>query len=219
MQQIAQYHWKRKIPQALTLAVFVLIPASGIFRVDLATASFVVFGQQVLWSNSSLMFGLALMLATAPIITYMTIGTVWCGWACPQNTISEWANNLTKKMLGKRASVDIDETLQVAAAKNKPVNWVIFTLIFLAASLVLGVIPFLFFYPFAEAWGFVTHTSSDSISTFMQRLYYFATFLIFVDIAVVRHFFCDYICVYRIGQRIFNFLAHGRRINIRRQLQ
>ncbi len=94
-QQAAQFHWKRKITQALTLAIIVLVPASGIFRVDLATASFVVFGQPVGWSNYFLMFGLTLMLATAPIITYMTIGTVWCGWACPQNMLAEWANNLT----------------------------------------------------------------------------------------------------------------------------
>lgn len=203
MQQVAQYHWKRKITQALTLAVFVLIPASGIFRVDLATASFVVFGQQVLWSNSSLMFGLALMIATAPIITYMTIGTVWCGWACPQNMLSEWANKLTQKFLGKRASVDIDQTLQVAAAKNKAINWIILGLIFLVAAMVLAIVPFFFFFTPNEVWALITFDSSSKLATFMRRLYYFAAFLVFLDIAVIRHFFCDYICVYRIGQRIF----------------
>jgi hypothetical protein len=37
----------------------------------------------------------------------------------------------------------------------------------------------------------------------MQRLYFFTVFLIFIDIAVVRYFLCDYACLYRIGQRIF----------------
>jgi hypothetical protein len=37
----------------------------------------------------------------------------------------------------------------------------------------------------------------------MQRLYLFTVFLIFIDIAVVRYFLCDYACLYRIGQRMF----------------
>jgi hypothetical protein len=201
--EIPQYHWKRRIIQLATLFLIAVIPAVGLFRLDLTTATFSILGHEIWWSNFFFTFGLGLMIATAPIITYMTVGTVWCGWACPQNTLSEWANNMTHKFLGKRASVDIDETLQVAAAKNKPLNWVLLALIFLVAALVLGIIPFLFFYPVAEAWGFITGTSSDSISIFMQRLYFFAVFLLFINIAVIRHFFCDYICVYRIGQRIF----------------
>ncbi len=198
-----QYHWTRRAVQFATLFLIALVPAAGLFRIDLTTASFSVLGHEIWWSNFAFTFGLGIMIATAPIITYMTIGTVWCGWACPQNLLSEWANNMTHRFLGKRASVDVDQTLQVAASKNKPINWIFLALIFLGAAMVLGIVPFLFFYPFAEAWGFITHTSSDKISTFMQWLYYFAVFLIFVDIAVVRHFFCDYACVYRIGQRMF----------------
>ena len=203
MQQVEQFHWKRKLTQALTLALIILIPASGIFRIDLTTASFVVFGQQVLWSNYVLIFGLSLMIATIPIITYMTIGTVWCGWACPQNLLSEWANKLTFRFLGKRASVDIDQNLQIAAAKNKPLNWVILAITFLLAAMVLAVVPFFLFFSPAEVWGMITFDSSSQLAVFMHRLYYFAVFLLFLNIAVIRHFFCDYICVYRIGQRIF----------------
>lgn len=198
-----QYHWKRRATQFATLFLIALIPAIGLFRIDLTTATFNVLGRDIWWSNFAFTFGLGLVIATAPILTYMTIGTVWCGWACPQNLLSEWANNMTHRFLGKRASVDVDAQLQVAANKNKPLNWILLGLSFLGASIVLGAIPFLFFYPVAMVWGFVSHTSTDGIATFMQRLYYFSVFLIFVDIAVIRHFFCDYACVYRIGQRIF----------------
>jgi polyferredoxin len=203
MPAVAQFHWKRRATQLAMLLLIVLAPAAGLFRIDLTTASFNILGRDIWWSDFAFTFGLGLVIATLPIITYMTIGTVWCGWACPQNLLSEWANNLTYRLLGKRASVNVDEQLHVAASKNRPFNWLLLALIFLAAALVLGVIPFLFFYPAATAWGFVTHTSTDGIARFMQWLYYFAVFLIFVDIAVVRHFFCNHICVYRIGQRIF----------------
>jgi len=78
--------------------VIALIPATGLLRIDLATASFSILGHQIWWSNFILVSGLALIFATAPVLTYMTIGTVWCGWACPQNLLSEWANNLTHKL-------------------------------------------------------------------------------------------------------------------------
>jgi polyferredoxin len=202
--QPPKYHWKRRAVQIATLILIVLVPATGLLRIDLTTASFTVLDHPLWWSNIFFVFGLAIIVATAPIITYMTIGTIWCGWACPQNTLSEWANNLTHKLLGKRADVDIDsEGMKIAAAKNKALNWIVLGLSFFAVSLLLGIIPFLFFYPPGEVWSFVTFGSTSKISRFMQQLYFVAVFLIFLDIAVIRYFWCDYICLYRIGQRIF----------------
>jgi polyferredoxin len=203
MQQ-PKYHWKRRTFQFATIILIVLVPATGLLKIDLTTASFVVLDHQMRWSNIFFVFGLGIIIATTPIITYMTIGTIWCGWSCPQNTVSEWANNLTHKLLGKRADVDIDsEGLKVAAAKNKAVNWIALVLIFVVVSLLLGAVPFLFFYTPGEVWSFVTFSSTAGISRFMQQLYIVVTILVFMDIAVIRYFWCDYICLYRIGQRIF----------------
>lgn len=190
--------------QLATLLLIALIPAVGLFRIDLTTASFTILDRQIWWSNFTLVFGLAIIAATAPIITYMTIGTVWCGWACPQNLVSEWANSLTHKLLGKRANVNVEgDGLVVAAAKNKLLNWLILALSFLAAALVLAIIPFLFFFSPAEVWNFFDFAAGNQLSAFMRQLYFFCVFLIFVDIAVVRYFWCDYACLYRIGQKIF----------------
>jgi len=199
-----QYRWKRRIVQLATLLLIVLIPAFGLFRIDLTTASFTILDSQIGWSNFAFVFGLALLLVTVPIIIYMTLGTAWCGWACPQNLLSEWANNLTFNLLGKRASVDVSgEGLKVAAAKNKALNWMVLALAFLGAALALALIPFLFFFSFAEVWSFFSFDPAAKLSAFMQRLYFFTVFLIFIDIAVVRYFMCDYACLYRIGQKMF----------------
>lgn len=203
---LPQYRWKRRITQLAMLLLLGLIPAVGLFRIDLVTASFFILDHQIWWSNFLFVFGLALIFATVPIITYMTIGPVWCGWACPQNLLSEWANNLTYKLLGKRADVSVDgEGMKVAAAKNKIVNWLFLGAAFLAASLVLAFIPFFYFYPANEVWAIFNFSSNANakLSEFMQRLYYFTVFLIFIDIAVIRYFLCDYGCLYRIGQRMF----------------
>jgi polyferredoxin len=199
-----QYHWKRRAVQIATLLLIALIPAIGLFRIDLSNASFAILGSRVWWSNFPFSFGLALVTITIPLIIYMTPGTAWCGWGCPQNLLSEWANNLTRKMLGKRASVDVNgEGLKVAASKNKAVNWLILGITFLGVSVVLALVPFLFFYSITEVWSFFSSGPSIQLSKFMQRLYYFMVFLIFIDIAAIRYFMCDYGCLYRIGQKMF----------------
>lgn len=199
-----RYHRKRRIVQVGTLVLIGLVPAIGLFRIDLTTASFSFFDRPVYWSNYLLIFGMALVIATGPILTYLTIGAAWCGWACPQNSLSEWANRVTQRWLGKRATVDIQSpTHQIAPAKNTWTHWLLLLLIFLAASLVLGFLPFLFFYPLVQAWGLIFHNTQDQLATFMRRLYGVSSFLAFVDVAIMRHFVCKYVCLYRIGQRIF----------------
>lgn len=198
-----KFHWPRRAIQIATLLLIALIPSLGIFQIDLASASFHVLDRQIWWSNFAFISGLAIVVVTAPVVTYMTIGAVWCGWACPQNLVSEWANNLTYKFLGKRADVRVDgKGVVVAAAKNKLLNWLALGLIFLAASLVLALIPIIFFYPRSEVWEFITFRSAHNASDFLQFPYFFTATLIFIDIALVRYFFCDYACFYRMGQRM-----------------
>ena len=181
-----------------------LIPALGLFRVDLPSASFQVLNHQIWWSNFFFISGLAIVIAIIPIITYMTIGAVWCGWACPQNLLSEWANNLTYKFLGKRADVRVDgKGMVVAAAKNKAVNWLFLGAIFMAAAIVLALVPMLFFYPRGDMWAFVTFSAGQDMAEPMKYTYYFLVLLIFIDIAFVRYFFCDYACFYRMGHMLF----------------
>ncbi len=202
MLNIPQYRWKRRIVQLATLILIALIPASGLLRIDLASATFFILGHQVLWSNFALMFGLALIFVTAPILTYMTIGSAWCGWACPQTMLSEWANNLTYKLLGKRASVEVEgDGLIVAAAKNKLLNWAFLGTSFLAVSLFLALLLLLFFYTPTEVWEIVTYSNPEKLSPLI--VYLIVTFLIFIDIAFLRYYFCDYFCFYRMGQRMF----------------
>lgn len=197
-----RYHWARKSSQLFTLLLICLIPAVGLFRIDLASASFFILGRQVEWSNYPFLIGLSLLIATAPIITYKTVGSVWCGWACPHNLFSEWANNLTKQLLGKRADVSVDgEGMIVAASKNKLINWILLGASLLAASMVLAYVALMFFYTPSDMWQFLVKSSERQPS--MLIMYLFAVFLFFIDIGVIRYFFCDYACLYRVGDRMF----------------
>jgi len=199
-----KFHWPRRATQVVSLLLFVAIPASGLFRIDLVAGTFVVLGRQIWWSDIALMLGFGTILVAAAIMTYSTIGTVWCGWACPQNAVSEWANKLTHKMLGKLANVNVESNnSRVAATKNKAINWIILGLVFLAMSLVLGLIPFFYFFTPDEVWAFITFRTDSSLSQFMHRLYFVSVVAFFLDVSGIRYFWCNYACMYRFGQRFF----------------
>jgi len=199
-----KFHWKRRVVQIASLLLFVIIPATGLFRIDLVAGTFVILGRQIWWSDFALMLGFGTMLVAAAIATYSTIGTVWCGWACPQNLVSELANNLTHKMLGKLANVNVESVnSQVAASKNNALNWISLGLIFLGVSLLLGLIPFYYFFTPAEVWSFISFRADSSLAQFMHRLYFISVVAFFLDISGIRYFWCNYACMYRFGQRFF----------------
>ena len=114
-------HWQRRAMQIATLALAVLIPVSGLFRIDPVAGAFTILDHQVWWADFFLVFGFWVMLAALMVTVYSFVGTAFCGWSCPQNTLSEFANLLTHKLLGRRAEVinlNNSAKMQVAAAKN-----------------------------------------------------------------------------------------------------
>jgi polyferredoxin len=119
-------HWQRRAFQMSVMALLVLIPLVGLFRIDPVQGAFMVLGRQIWFSDFSIVFGFWVAVACTLAMTYSLVGTAFCGWACPQNTLSEWANQMTHKLLGKRADVSLDGTpMQLAPAKDKMVNWLI----------------------------------------------------------------------------------------------
>lgn len=201
---LPKYHWKRRATQIAALVIIVLIPLTGLLRIDLQAGNFVILGRQIWWSDYSLMLGFWIMLATGAAMTYSTIGTIWCGWACPQNSLSELVNLFTFKLLGKRASISIEsDKSKVAASKNKLINWTILALGVLAVSFALAIIPFLYFYPPGAVWSLLTFTPNGRLPRFTYYLYLVVAFAIFLDIAMIRNVLCSYFCLYRIWQHIF----------------
>jgi polyferredoxin len=144
------------------------------------------------------------MLACAMVMLYSTAGTVFCGWVCPQNTLAEWANNLTHKLLGKRANVSLEgDSPIVALAKNKLTNWLLLGSAFLAAAMFFALIPLFYFYPPDQVWSFVTFRSDARLASSLHYIYSICVLIIFLDIAVIRHFWCRFSCIYRVWQHSF----------------
>lgn len=188
--------------QSLALVLLACIPLFGLFRIDLASARFMLLGYAVDWDNYLFLLGLTLVVISVPLLTYVTVGSLWCGWACPQNFLSEWANGLTLRWLGKRADVRVDgDGMVVASAKNRLSHWLALGIPLLAMSFMLGLLVLMGFYPAKDIWDFVTGATVRQAN--MAIMLGFTVLLVFIDIAVARYFFCDYACFYRMGQRLF----------------
>jgi polyferredoxin len=201
---LSLYHGKRRATQIAALLLIMLIPLVGLLRVDMQAGNFVILGRQVWWSDYYLMLGFWTMLATGAVMTYSSVGTVWCGWACPQNTVSELTNLLTFNLLGKRARVSIaSEKSKVAQSKNSAANWVALALGILAISCVLAIIPLLYLYPPDAIWSLITFRPDFRLPRFTYYIYLVFVFAIFLDIALIRHILCRYFCLYRIWQHVF----------------
>jgi len=198
------FHWKRRLVQALMVALAVLIPVSGLLRIDPEAGAFVVIDRQIWFSDFFLMSGMWIMLASSLVLLYSSAGTVFCGWACPQNTMAEWANNMTHRLLGKRAELSMSgEAPKVAAAKNKVVNWALLGLVLLAPAMFFALIPLFYFYPPNMVWHFMTFQHDADLARSLYWIYAVCVLILFVDIALIRHFWCRFSCIYRVWQHSF----------------
>lgn len=198
------FHWKRRLVQILAIALAVLVPASGLFRIDPEVGAFVIIDRQIWFSDFFLVAGVWVMLASCLVLLYSAAGTVFCGWVCPQNTMAEWANNLTRKLLGKRAEVSLDgHAPKVAAAKNKLLNWLLLGLILLGTSMFFALIPLFYFYPPKLVWAFATFQPDAGLARSLHWIYTVSVLVIFLDIALIRHFWCRFSCIYRVWQHSF----------------
>jgi len=198
------YHGKRRIFQTVVLLLVILVPLSGLFRIDPEVGGLVVLDRQIWFSDFFLISGLWIMLASGLVLLYSVAGTVFCGWACPQNTLAEWANHMTHKLLGKRAEISlVGEAPQVAIAKNKILNWTLLGLSFLAVSMLFALIPLLYFYPPDVVWSFIIWRPDTRLAGSLYWIYTVWVMIILLDISVVRHFWCRFACVYRVWQHSF----------------
>lgn len=198
------FHMRRRLTQALFLLLLIIIPISGLLRIDPIAGAFVVLDRQIWWADFFLVFGLWILLASGLVMIYSTVGTAFCGWACPQNSLAELANKWTYKLLGKRADVSIaGEKMKVAASKNRFINWFLLGLILLAASMLLALIPLFYFYSPEIIWSFVTFQYDARLASSLHYIYLVFVLVFLVDASFIRHFWCRFMCVYKVWQHGF----------------
>jgi len=197
-------HWQRRAVQWSTILLLLVIPISGLFRIDPVDGAFVVLDRQVWFSDFYIVVGLWLAVSCLLVLTYSLLGTAFCGWACPQNTMAEWANLITRKWLGKRAEVSLDGApMRVSAGKNKGLNWLLLGLLFMLVSMLAALVPLFYFYPPDVVWSFVSFRDDARLAPSLYWIYTIFVLIMFLNVAFIRHFWCRFMCIYRVWQHSF----------------
>jgi len=197
-------HLWRRASQYLVVLLLMLIPVTGLFRIDPMAGAFRLLDYQVWFSDISIVMGFWMMAATGLIFMYSWAGAVFCGWVCPQNTLSEWANALTAKLLGRQALM-MDVTglqMQVARRKDVWVNKVVLAGALLLVAMLFAILPLLYFFSPDVIWSFLTLQPVAAAQNLLW-IYIVCILVVLVDVAVMRHLVCKYMCIYRVWQHSF----------------
>ncbi len=198
-------HVARRAVQIFTLVLLVVIPLSGMFRIDPVDGAFVVGSREIWFSDMFIVLGFWIFVASLLVMFYSLVGAAFCGWMCPQNSVSEWANRLTQRLLGRNARI-MDMTgdaMLVALRRSSWRNKALLFSILLAASMVIALVPLLYFYPPSAIWSFLTLSEDTRLAGSLHWIYTICVAVVFLDVAVVRHLMCRYMCIYRVWQHSF----------------
>lgn len=195
----------RRYAQIATLVLLVLIPACGLFRIDVAAGGVLMWDRLVWFSDIFIIMGFWIFIASLLVMMYSLVGSVFCGWMCPQNTVSEWANNLTDRLLGRRAKMmDMSgKRMQVAVRRKSVLNYVILGSLLLGASLVYALIPMFYFYSPQAIGSFVSFRYDPELAGGLHWIYMVCVFVMLINIVAIRHLMCKYMCIYRVWQHSF----------------
>ncbi|TLS66322.1 4Fe-4S binding protein [Mariprofundus erugo] len=195
----------RRFAQALFMAILVLIPISGLLRIDLASASITIFDFQIWFSDIFIISGLMILIIGLLTTINSLYGSLFCGWLCPQNSISEFANTLTRKLLGRRADM-LDLTgkkMQVATQKRSLLNYLLLATGLILPTLFIALIPLLYFYPLEIITASLGFGDASLASASFYSLYAISFSLLLLDITAIRHSICKHFCAYRVWQNAF----------------
>jgi polyferredoxin len=91
----------------------------------------------------------------------------------------------------------------VSSGKNHPFNWIVLGAMMLGVSMFFALIPLFYFYTPAQVWAFVTFRDEAGLAGSLHYIYSILVAIIFVDIAFIRHFWCRFMCVYKVWQHGF----------------
>jgi len=197
-------HLLRRTSQFGFLLLLILAPVLGLFRIDILTGAFVIGQYQIWFADFAIIFGAWFLIAGLLVLSYSWLGSVFCGWACPQGLLSELGTGWMRRLLGRKAELSIDGAgVEVARRKQKRGNWLLLGAAFVAAAMLFALIPVLYFYPPLTVWHFVTFQRDAGMPLSMYWIYFVCCVVMLLDIAFIRHLMCQNFCVYRIWQHSF----------------
>jgi cytochrome c oxidase accessory protein FixG len=184
------YRSKRWLVLWLQAAVMIALPfirvrGQSVLRFDVATLKLYFFGSAV-WISEAYFFLLVFLLFAVGVMLFTVLyGRIWCGWACPQTTLSNLARRIER----------------VASWSGHPAmrGMLSHGLLLLFSCLVAGTLIGYFVSPY----DLLPDVLSRSIGPWTFWSWIFFSSLIYLDLAFVRQRFCTTVCPYARFQSAF----------------
>ncbi|CAH2031748.1 4Fe-4S dicluster domain-containing protein [Trichlorobacter ammonificans] len=179
--RIAPY---RKLVQWLSTLLLLLVPflqvgGESLLRLDAASRTLHVFGAALRIEEFYLFLLVTLLLVFLFLFVTMMFGRVWCGWLCPQTTLSDLAEFLTRQS-GRLLPGTLLPRLTCQ-------------LLFLILAFLVGANLVWYFIPPAE---FLERLLSGRLGMVAGISLAGTMLLVYLDLALVRRTFCTTVCPY-----------------------
>ena len=94
--------WRRRCQWGATLLLLLIpwfrIKGDSLLRVDIPELSLYFFGQILRIEELYLVLLFSLLLTLCFLLVTMVLGRVWCGWFCPQTTLTDLAESFARRL-------------------------------------------------------------------------------------------------------------------------
>ncbi len=191
------------------LLLIVLVPVSGLFRIDLVHGQFLVVGKGVRFSEFMVMMPGYAMLFSLVALFYTLFGLSFCGWVCPQNTFSELGTRLTKRLGGSAAQMGMMKESELIKKSKGNVNrggLFLTALLLYPISMALAYLPLLYFFDPADLKRHLLSGYHYEPIVRFNVMYFFISTAFWLNFTFIRHTWCKYFCHYAILQLWFKTL-------------
>ncbi len=185
------YKTKRRIVQLLTTLLVIGLPFFNIVRIDIPTLRFYFFNT-VLWVDElNLIFLVVVQFSLVVLFFTLIYGRLWCGWGCPQTTISDLALWLDKSITKK---------FRKLKGAGKVISWILTSIVFLLISLFISINVVIYFIDPYRLFNEVLAWSQGNVVNVIVLI---LVTLNFLNMRLLRHKFCSAACPYGMLQALF----------------
>jgi cytochrome c oxidase accessory protein FixG len=189
---------KRRVFQGVLIFLWLAVPffrinGHGMIEIDLPNLTFYLGGTAFRIEE---MYLLWLLIMTAIFLFFfltMTLGRIWCGWACPQTIFSDFVEGLARR-LGMKVKNN--------RLAGKTWQHLVMNLSYLAMALLVGFSSVWYFVPPYE---FFNRLLAGSLGVWPLGSGLVISTVVMLDLALLRRIFCRDFCPYGRFQAI---IAH-----------
>jgi len=185
------YHTRRRVAAWLQAVLmlglpFLRIHGESALRFDVPSLKLYFFGS-VIWISEVFFLLLIFLLFFIGVMLFTVLyGRIWCGWACPQTVLSDFARSIEK----------------IAAwfARHRRLRTTITHVILLLVSVLVSADLIWFF---VSPYDMIADIGNRSLGPWEFWSWVLFTILIYVNLAFIRQRFCGSVCPYSRLQSAF----------------